>query len=124
MLALEVVHDGISALAATVRELRKDRNLSQEELARRAGLSVTTLSNIENGHRGRVHRGTKAKIANALGVAVTVLDSGELAKDVAAEAITLEQREVIRRVLALPPGDVNELLEAIKLRDAGRGKKR
>jgi transcriptional regulator with XRE-family HTH domain len=37
--------------ASVLRELRNSRNLSQEELARRAGLSMTYISLIETGKR-------------------------------------------------------------------------
>lgn len=41
-------HDAVLRLAQNVRALRKDRGLKLEELARRCGLSVSSLSKIEN----------------------------------------------------------------------------
>lgn len=40
-----------SALGARIREVRGERNLSLRELARRAGLSPSYLSEIESGQR-------------------------------------------------------------------------
>lgn len=55
-----------------VRELRHACQLSQEELAERAGLHVTYLSGVERGHRNvsllNIHR-----LADALGVAPAAL---------------------------------------------------
>lgn len=50
-----------------LRELREDRLLSQQELAKRAGVSKTTVVNIETG-KIRPHPATLRKLADALGV--------------------------------------------------------
>lgn len=51
-----------------IAQLRKEKNLSQEELAEKAGISRVSLSFIEN---GRVPNGdTMLKIAKALGKSV------------------------------------------------------
>ena len=55
-----------------VRELRLARNLSQEELAFRAGLHRTYLGGIERGERNPALRNIAA-IAEALGVAIQEL---------------------------------------------------
>ena len=55
-----------------VRELRVARNLSQEELAFRAGLHRTYLGGIERGERNPALRNIAA-IAEALGVAIQEL---------------------------------------------------
>ena len=57
---------------ARVRELRVARNLSQEELAFRAGLHRTYVGGIERGERNPALRNIAA-IANALGVAIQEL---------------------------------------------------
>lgn len=50
-----------------MRELRLDRDLSQLGLGELAGLDVTTINEVENGHREPM-LGTIKKIAKALGV--------------------------------------------------------
>jgi transcriptional regulator with XRE-family HTH domain len=50
-----------------VRDLRKERGWSQQELADRAGISMQTVSNLETG-RHVPEIATLSKIAGALGV--------------------------------------------------------
>jgi transcriptional regulator with XRE-family HTH domain len=50
-----------------VRDLRKERGWSQQELADRAGISMQTVSNLETG-RHVPGIATLSKIAGALGV--------------------------------------------------------
>ena len=40
-----------SILGTNIRKLRADRGLSQEELAHRAGIDRSYLSEVENGHK-------------------------------------------------------------------------
>jgi transcriptional regulator with XRE-family HTH domain len=55
-------------LAERVIELRERAKLTQGEAAKRAGVGVTTWSNIETGTITRPHARTLIKIARALGV--------------------------------------------------------
>ena len=58
-----------------LRELRNEASLSQEELAERAGVSRTTIADLELGKR-KPHPKTRRKLAEALGVApVKLMDS-------------------------------------------------
>jgi transcriptional regulator with XRE-family HTH domain len=50
-----------------LKELRLDQGLSQRQLAERAGVSNTTVANIEQ-HKSGAHPGTMYKLAAALGV--------------------------------------------------------
>lgn len=52
-----------------VREIRKNRGLLQQQLADRAGVSMQTISNLENG-RHVPDTSTLLKIAKALGVSL------------------------------------------------------
>lgn len=56
-----------------VREYRIKRGLSQEELARRAGVSRYTIINIENEHEFQTKVATLERIASALGVSIKTL---------------------------------------------------
>jgi transcriptional regulator with XRE-family HTH domain len=60
-----------------VRELRKRRELSQEELAHASGLHPTYLSGIERGLRNPTWR-TLGRVSDALGV--TMSEIAELAE--------------------------------------------
>jgi len=62
-------------IGARIREIRKARGLRQHELAKRAGLSQTTISDLE---RGRNVSSTELpQLARALGVAVEELVQGK-----------------------------------------------
>ena len=50
-----------------LRALRQGRFLTQGELAERSGLTVATISRLENGRR-RPHLSTVRRLAEALGV--------------------------------------------------------
>ncbi|NVB40315.1 helix-turn-helix transcriptional regulator [Pseudenhygromyxa sp. WMMC2535] len=67
----------MTQFAERVRLLRSRRELSQEELARMAGLSVDTISRIE---RARYHPtlGTMVKIAKAFGLSLVGLLEDQL----------------------------------------------
>lgn len=56
-------------LGMNIRHLRKVRGMTQEELAKRAGLSTMSIRRYENGER-IVTEKTMARIANALDVAI------------------------------------------------------
>ncbi len=62
----------LRALGKTVKRLRLERSLSQEELASRARLHRTYISDIERGDRN-VALLNIVKLASALGVEVTDL---------------------------------------------------
>jgi transcriptional regulator with XRE-family HTH domain len=60
-------------LGAVVRRLRRQQDLTQEQLARRAGLTQGHLSKIEAGMRQSPTAHTIKRLARALGVPVTEL---------------------------------------------------
>ena len=63
-------------LGERIKQRRTELELTQEELARDAGVSKGFLSDIENGHRG-VGAGKLNGIARALGVTIDYLMSGK-----------------------------------------------
>jgi transcriptional regulator with XRE-family HTH domain len=61
------------SLAERIRTARKDRHLSQEELAYRAGLSIRAYTSLERGEALDPHYSTLVKLANGLGVPIVEL---------------------------------------------------
>ncbi|MGH1404181.1 MAG: helix-turn-helix domain-containing protein [Alphaproteobacteria bacterium] len=59
--------DNLKAIGQNIANLRKIRNLSQEDLCGAAGIDRSYLSEIENGHKNPSVL-TLIKIADALGV--------------------------------------------------------
>jgi len=60
-------------LAQTIKELRKKHKISQEELARQAGITYSTLIKIESGANENPTIKTMKKIADALDVSLDQL---------------------------------------------------
>ena len=70
-------------IGSRIRAARKAAGLSQEELARRADLSLNGFADIERGHIKDPHYSTLVSLADALGVSVSELmgeaaDSGKV----------------------------------------------
>lgn len=57
---------------ATLKELREERNFSQEELATRALIALRTVARVEAGEP--VNRNTVKRLAEVLGVSVDVIE--------------------------------------------------
>ena len=57
-------------LAENIKRYRKESNLSQDDLARKAGVTYSTLSKIEAGYNQNPRVDTVRKIAVALGVTI------------------------------------------------------
>jgi len=72
------------SVGTNIRRARKHAQLSQEELARRAGMSLTGLAGLEQGGRKDPHLSTLTKLASALGITVPeLLDESDSPKVVA-----------------------------------------
>jgi transcriptional regulator with XRE-family HTH domain len=67
----------------TLREHRRARYLSQQELAARAGVSLATINKAERQERLRWHLSTMRRVADALGVDPT--DIAEFAEALEAD---------------------------------------
>jgi transcriptional regulator with XRE-family HTH domain len=63
----------VPMLAQRVRQLREAKGLSQQALAVAAGLSISVVTQIEQGHREDPRVSTVVAIARALGVSVDAL---------------------------------------------------
>lgn len=59
-------------LGESIRSLRKEKNLTQKELALKSGLSRATLSKLENGYLGNVSIATLNNILSMLGYEIDI----------------------------------------------------
>jgi transcriptional regulator with XRE-family HTH domain len=82
-----------------IRTLRRERRLTQEQLASKAGISEWQLSRIEC-DKVAPQRETLEKLAPVLGVTVAYFDPQALAEVVAERATSPVTRSVVERVLA------------------------
>ncbi len=62
-------------LGKEVKRLRKERNITQENLARTAGISRATLSKLENGNIAQVSIVTLNDILNHLGYELDIRET-------------------------------------------------
>lgn len=58
-------------MPSKLRELRKEKKLSQEELAKKSGVSRTIISGLESGRIDITTTGTLEKLAKALETSVS-----------------------------------------------------
>jgi transcriptional regulator with XRE-family HTH domain len=97
-----------------IKLLRKERNLSQEELADKAGIHISYLSRLENGHNEPSVEVFK-RLADALEVSTEyLLDENSDALEVRIENKTLLER--FRLVESLDPEDqrvITHVIEAL-----------
>jgi transcriptional regulator with XRE-family HTH domain len=96
-----------------IREQRQKKGMLQEELARRAGLSPSALSNFEQGRR-RVSLEWLRKISRVLGVTVSDLIPESRVRKPLAQ--TDEEERLITRWRKIGSPDVqDQLLELVEL---------
>ena len=91
-------------LGKNVKHFRLRRPFSQAELAEKANISVTFLSNIERGNN-YPQAGTLCKLANVLGINVWELFKGERASD--------EQKVINDRISEDYKRHINSALETV-----------
>jgi transcriptional regulator with XRE-family HTH domain len=75
----------LPSVGERLRELRRDRRLSQEQLAEKAGVGVGVIADLEQGRRDTALIATLAKLAGALGVTLpamfgVVVDEAEVGR--------------------------------------------
>ena len=63
----------ISIVGKNIKRLREEKNMSQADLVRKAGVGKATINEIENGKRKNLNSNTINKISNALNVSVEEL---------------------------------------------------
>lgn len=93
-------------IGGRLRDIRKRRGLTQRDLARAAGVSVSLVSKVEQGVIGDVRLETARQLAVALRVSTTAL----VARDEPGppEAEVRDQWAPVRAALLSPPPDVTE----------------
>jgi transcriptional regulator with XRE-family HTH domain len=101
-------------LGQLIRQRRKALKLTQEQVARRADLSLTVVHKIEAGSIRDPHYSTLAAIAGALGV-----DIGELVRDPVPLGET--GRKLFRRALRAARNDQAKDVQAINRQVASEG---
>jgi transcriptional regulator with XRE-family HTH domain len=62
----------LSELGETIKELRKQKGLSQEALAEQAGISRATLSKLENGYIANISIVVVNQILSLLGYEIEI----------------------------------------------------
>lgn len=75
-------------LGARIAALRDERDLKQQELAKKADLSVTFLSEVENGHR-KPGADALLRLADALETTLDYLVKGELPQGSTREPVVI-----------------------------------
>lgn len=104
----------VRLIGATVRHLRRERGWTLCDLSEKTDISVSGLSQLENGKTTRVRKENVRRLATAFEVAEETFDLRRFSERVASEVQTVAQRELIDAVLALPPEIVEEAKAVLK----------
>lgn len=97
----------ITEIAANrIREARKDQRLSQDDLAKRVGLTRVTISHIENGQRKSLKPEVIRKFAQVLNQPEAYF-YGEVTKSM--EALPSSLKDAVERLFDLPHSQQEKL---------------
>ncbi len=101
-----------------IKTLRKERNLSQDDLAQKAGIHISYLSRLENGHNEPSVEVFK-RLADALAVSADFLldDQGQL-------EVHVGDRSLAERIRLIESLDEDDRLAVVRVIDAMLTKKR
>ena len=80
----------LADVAELLRDARRDAGLSQEELARRAGVARTTVARMENLSKGDMSVSALARLLEAAGYDLRLVKAGHVRT---VEDILAEQRQ-------------------------------
>lgn len=97
-----------------VQELRRQRELTQEQLAERIGKSTYTVSNIENG-RLSTRIETASKLSEALGVSLADLFEIQHTKPATDREYRRAVDDVVKSLAKLSPRDVEKINKIIQM---------
>jgi transcriptional regulator with XRE-family HTH domain len=84
-------------LGKNIKYFRLQRGLSQADLAEKAGVSITFISNIERGNNYPL-AGTICNLAKALNIEVWEIFKGEITPDESRDAVQRLSDDVRKRV--------------------------
>jgi transcriptional regulator with XRE-family HTH domain len=91
-------------LGKNIKYFRLQRGLSQADLAEKAGISITFVSNIERGNNYPL-AGTICNLAKALNIEIWELFKGEITPD--------ESKDMVQRLCVDVRQQVNEALDNV-----------
>lgn len=103
----------ISELGLNIRKFREVRKISAYELAKRANVGSSTISQIETGKRKTLKGDTLSKIAAALNVSVNDLIGNS-------DKINVKPKDIMELLSIIKYSDFIEL-DGIKLNDNEKG---
>jgi transcriptional regulator with XRE-family HTH domain len=89
-------------IGSRLRAARRERGLTQEGLAERAGVALTVIADLEQGRRERALIGTLIKLADATGVTLSALLDRRERLEKPAPAGVLAVRDALLSVADLP----------------------
>lgn len=105
-----------------IREIREKREMTQGELAKRAGMSKGFLSDVENDKTNIGSQGL-LRIANELGASVDYLLAGRVSQNVETEKIVIPlELSQAAEELSLSYSDTLDLLKTFNSAIARRGR--
>ena len=102
----------VQLVGGKIRQLRKERKLTQSELASRIGVQQSDLSRMEKGEY-RVSLDTLFKILSEFDLGI-----GEFFGDASRSPMTVDEARMLRDLRALPAEDRDEVREFIGFKRA------
>lgn len=99
----------LKAIGSRIKAARETRQLTQEQLAEKAGLSTTHISVIERGVKGPSLE-TFVNLANALDVT-----ADSLLLDVLNNALEITATELSEQIRHLPPKERTKIFKAVRI---------
>ena len=104
-----------ASLGRRLRRLRKQRGLTQTELARQIGIQQSDLSRMESGEY-RVSLDNLFKILSALGVAVTDFFSDSRPRPAAQQPLSSTDMQLLQMLRQLSPEGRREVHEYVEFK--------
>lgn len=105
-----------------IREIREKRGLTQEDLAKKAGISKGFLSDVEN-DKTNIGSQSILKLANVLGASVDYLLAGKITESLENEQIIIPQElSLAAEELNLSYSETLDLLKTFNSAVARRGR--
>ena len=102
----------VQLVGGKIRQMRKERKLTQSELASRIGVQQSDLSRMEKGEY-RVSLDTLFKILSEFDLGI-----GEFFDDTARSPMTVDEARMLRDLRSLPDEDRDEVREFIGFKRA------